>query len=125
MRFRFGVNVRSALGAALMACGILFVGGCVGINDNTRTFLNPPAPGMLEIDLLTSFGAPHYAGFAENQKVYIYKVRNHKYIVLVGIYEGYDMVVVCDGGEVTEVVKVERPTTFALLQPMPWAETIN
>lgn len=125
MKFTVLTRITRWIPAMALLATLTFLPGCIGINNNSRTFLNPPSTGMLEIDVLTKYGAPHYAGFAENQKVYIYKVRDHKYIVLVGIYEGYDLVVVCDAGEVTNVVKVERPTTFALFQPLPWAETIN
>jgi hypothetical protein len=101
----------------------LLLAGCIGIHDNTPIFLNPPREGMSEGALIRNYGTPSFAGFAENEKIYTYKVRNNKYIVLVGIYEGYDLVITCKNGTVTAVDRVIRPKTFALFQPLPWAET--
>jgi hypothetical protein len=107
---------------ALLAATLLLT-GCIGIYDNSDTFFKQPNVGMTESALLQNYGTPSFAGEADGvQKVYTYKVRDHKYIVLVGIYEGYDLVVTCSGGQVLQVDKVMRPKAFTLFNPVPWAE---
>lgn len=109
----------------MVACAVILatisMSGCIGIYNNTDRFLNDPKPGMGEGDLIRTYGTPAFAGFAENEKIYSYKVRDTKYIVLVGIYEGYDLVVTCKNGVVTDTQRVKRPTSLTILQPMPWA----
>lgn len=96
--------------------------GCIGVYNNSKQFLNNPENGMAEGDLIRQYGTPAYSGFVENEKLYTYKVRDNKYMVLVGVYEGYDLVVTCRNGVVTNTRRVERPQAFSLLYPTPWAE---
>ena len=94
--------------------------GCVGIYGNTKRFLNPPTAGMKEIDMIKAYGEPSFATEIEDQKVYTYSVRDVRYIVVVGLYKGYDLVVVCRDGYVIEVKKISRNDSLALFQPVPW-----
>lgn len=96
--------------------------GCIGQYDNSPIFLNAPKEGMTEGTVLRTYGTPDFAGFAENEKIYTYRVRKNQFIILVGLYEGYDMVVTCKNGEVSSLDKVIRPKTFSLFYPTPWAE---
>lgn len=104
-----------------LAIALLLNTGCIGIYDNTDLFLNDPAVGSSEVDMLKMYGTPAFATTAEDKKVYTYKVRDVLYIICVGIYKGHDMVVVLRDGDVEEVKKVARPSTFTLFQPLPWA----
>lgn len=112
---------KKGLLTAALGVAMLMLGGCLGIYDNTDTFLNSPAVNSGEVDLLKNYGTPAFAGRAEDRTVYTYKVRDVMYIICVGIYKGYDMVVVVRDGRVEDVKKVTRPTSFVLFQPIPWA----
>lgn len=112
-----------ALSAVLFASTLL--SGCIGIYDNTDIFFDLPNPDMPEAELLQKYGTPSYAGFADDQKIYTYKVRDNKYIILIGLYEGYDLVITCRDGVVVKTDRVERPTGFALFNPVPWAEGLE
>jgi len=106
---------------AFFLLAAIFLAGCVGTYNNSDNFLNPPAIGSEEIAVLKELGAPAFSTTAEDQKVYVYKVRDVKYIILVGLYEGYDLVVVCRDGAVIESKRVPRPKAFTLFNPLPWA----
>lgn len=106
--------------AAVILCGTLLT-GCLGFYRNNTQFVIPPKEGITELSMLQTYGRPSYSGFVENQKVYIYSVRENQYIVLIGIYKGYDLVVTCEGGVVRDVKRVNRPEVFTLLNPVPWA----
>lgn len=94
---------------------------CIGIYDNSENFLNPPGTGKEELSVLNELGTPSLATTVEDKKVYVYKVRDVKYIILVGLYEGYDLVITCRDGLVVESRKVPRPRAFTLFNPVPWA----
>lgn len=112
----------SRLAAIGLLVGSVFLSGCIGIYDNSALFFNLPREGTSEGTILRTYGTPDFAGFAENEKIYTYKVRKNQFIILLGMYEGYDMVVTCKNGEVASVDKVIRPKTFSLFYPTPWAE---
>jgi len=111
------------LASICAALGFVFISlcGCVGTYNNTTNFLNPPDIGTEEITVLKELGSPVFSTVVEDQKVYIYRARNVKYIILVGLYEGFDLVVICRDGMVVESKKVPRPKTFTLFYPTPWA----
>lgn len=100
---------------------LFMVSGCIGIYDNTDLFLNSPAVGSGEVEMLKAYGTPAFTTKAEDRTVYTYKVRDVMYIICVGLYKGHDMVVVIRDGDVEEVKKVTRPNAFTLFQPLPWA----
>lgn len=100
--------------------GVLLT-ACIGIYDNTENFLNPPGTGKEELSVLNELGNPSFSTIVEDKKVYVYKVRDVKYIILVGLYEGYDLVITCRDGLVVESRKVPRPSSFTLFSPVPWA----
>ena len=102
---------------------VLTLTGCIGIYDNRGLFDLPPKEGMEEIEMIRSYGAPDYSDYVEDQKVHVYKVRENRYIILIGLYAGYDLVATCENGVVIDVGRVERPWSFSLFQPVPWAET--
>lgn len=108
--------------ASLLLLLALPLTGCIGIYDNSERFMSQPGIGTDEVTMLKTYGTPDFVGFVEDKKVYTYKVRNNKYIILVGDYQGYDLVIVCESGQVKEVTRVNRPKGFALLNPVPWAE---
>ena len=110
---------------AVLVLSTTLLTGCIGIYNNSASFFNEPEPGMSETDMLRTYGTPAFAGEVQDQTVYTYKVRDNKYIVLVGIYEGHDLVVTCEDGKVTQVSKVKRPQTLTILQPVPWAEGLE
>ena len=109
----------------LAAIGLLAtsLAGCIGIYNNSKVFRSKPYLGMTEMEVLQEYGNPGYSGFVEDNKVYIYEVRDNKYIILIGIYEGYDLVVTCNNGEVVDVKEAPRPEAFSFLSPLPWAES--
>ncbi|MEQ8820661.1 MAG: hypothetical protein RLY93_10475 [Sumerlaeia bacterium] len=106
---------------AFLAAAAMVLAGCIGIYDNRKVFQPGPNRGMEERELLRQYGTPAYSGFVEDEKVYIYKVRQQGYYVLVGIYDGYDLVVFCDDGRVTDVQQAPLGTNFSFLNPVPWA----
>lgn len=107
-----------AFAAALAVLGA----GCIGIYNNTEKFLNQPKEGTSEAELLGTFGLPDFSSPLEGGgKVYGYKVRDVKYIILVGVYEGYDLLFTVQGGALKETKKIARPKAFTLFQPVPWA----
>lgn len=110
------------IAALALAATMTLLTGCIGINSNADIFFDEVKPGTPEVEMLQAYGTPSFAGFADDQKVYTYKVRNNRYIILLGIYDGYDLVITCEGGQVAEVDKVKRPDTFSLFSPLPWAE---
>ncbi len=115
--------IRRVMSGLILSSVMLVSSGCIGIYNNSELFLNPVEKGMSEEEILQKYGNPAYSGFAEDKKVYIYEVRNNRYIVAFGQYEGYDLVITCEAGEVIQVDKVQRPESFVLFQPVPWAET--
>ncbi len=106
------------LGLAMVA---LSLSACVGFYGNTTRFLQPPAEGMEEIEMIKQYGEPSFTTVVEDQTVYTYKIRDVKYLVVVGLYEGYDLVIVCRDGRVIEVKKIDRNRSFSLFHPVPWA----
>ena len=118
-----GVFSRRVLGL-LGSIGLLVsASGCVGIYDNSEKFLNDPVVGTSEIDVLKTYATPSFATASGDEKIFSYKVRDTKYIVLVGLYDGYDLIVRMQNGAVSEVHKVQRPKTFAIFNPWAWAVT--
>ncbi len=109
------------IGWLLSLAGVLFsLSGCIGFYGNTKRFLQPPTEGMEEIAMIKQFGEPSFCAVVEDQKVYSYKVRDVLYVVLVGIYSGYDLIMVCRDGRVIEVKKMPRNRSFTLFWPIPW-----
>ena len=115
--------ISRSLKVAAVIGGILTFTGCFGTYSNTSLFYNDPASGMEEIKLLQQYGTPAFATNIEDRKVYTFAVRDNSYIVCVGTYSGYDLVVVCRDGLVVETKRVPRPSAFTLFTPVPWAES--
>ena len=111
-------SITCVLGLAAL---LFSLSGCIGFYGNTTRFLQPPTEGMEEIDMIKQYGEPSFCTVVEDQKVYSYKVRDVKYVVVVGLYNGYDLVIVCRDGRVIEVKKIDRNQSFSLFQPVPWA----
>ena len=97
--------------------------GCVGFYNNSDQFLNPPATGMKELEVLKTYGTPQFASESGGDRILSYKVRDTKYILLFGQYEGYDLIVVFKDGAVVETYKVQIPKVFCLFQPWNWVVT--
>ena len=114
------INFRS-VSYMLLLFAILILSSCMGFYNNTSNFLNPPGIGTEEINVLKELGTPAFSTIVEDQKVYTYRVRDVKYIILIGLYEGYDLVVICRDGMVVESKRVPRPKAFTLFNPLPWA----
>ncbi|MDX1971364.1 MAG: hypothetical protein SFY68_02420 [Candidatus Sumerlaeia bacterium] len=106
----------------LATLSLLPLTGCIGIYDNSKLFTPTPQVGMSELELLKQYGTPSYSDFVDDKKVHIYKIRNNQYIVLFGKYDGYDLVITCDNGQVIDIDRAERGEAFALFNPVPWAE---
>ena len=122
-RKRLPVAVRTAILLAGLAA-LVFTTGCVGIYDNSSLFkYKGPAEGVEEVEMLQSYGAPSFATQVGSQKVYIYKIRDNKYIILFGLFDGADLTVTCEEGKIIKVNRVERPKAFSLFQPWIWADT--
>ena len=119
------MNLRSAFASFVAPAALaLLAQGCVGIYDNTEKFLSPPKQGLPEADLLATYGFPDFTtGLDGGNKVYGYKVRDVKYIVLVGLYEGYDLLVTVERGAVKGTTNIPRSKALTIFQPIPWAET--
>ena len=105
----------------VIVIGLFVLTGCLGFYRNTDNFLNLPDAGEEEIKILNELGIPSFSTMVEDKKIYCYRVRNVKYIILVGIYEGYDLIITCRDGTVVESRRVMRPWTFTLFNPVPWA----
>lgn len=114
---------RSILAAACCATAATLMSGCIGRYDNSAMFSPGPHKGMEEVEMLQNYGTPSWQGFAEDKKIYTWKVRDNTYIIIVGVYEGYDLVVTVENGEVSEVRKAPRPKALTILSPLPWAES--
>ncbi len=113
-------NVFRGLGLAL---SLLALPGCFGVYDNTDRFLNDPDLGLTETEVIKGYGTPAFASGNNKERVLTYQVRDNKYIILVGIYEGYDLIVIFRDGKVAETHKVERGKSLAFLSPLPWIVT--
>ncbi len=111
----------SRTGRQVSALAVLLVlSGCIGLYDNSKQFLNEPPVGMTEIELIKTYGTPAFATATGTDKILTYRVRDTKYILLYGSYEGYDLVIVLKNGSVVETHKVQLANAFALFQPWPW-----
>ena len=105
--------------AAILAAAAVST-GCIGTYSNMGQFLNDPAPGADELNVLQQYGTPAFATEAEGHKVYMYRVRENNYFVFLGFYDGYDLVVTCRDGQVVDSRRVKAPEAFALFQPWLW-----
>jgi hypothetical protein len=114
-----------SLALATLVSGSALLSGCMGFYDNTDTFMNGPETGMGEVEMISKYGTPAFAGDADGTQVYTYKVRDSKFIILVGLFDGYDLVVQCKKGKVVDTKRVERASTFTLFQPNLWGESFN
>ncbi len=121
MTIRFTIRKSATVALLALAPILLSLTACISIYDNTSRFqATPPREGMSEVELLQKCGAPDFAGFVEDQKVYVYKVRDSKFIIAVGQFAGYDLVVTCKGGAVKNVQQVSRGQTTCIFTPAPW-----
>lgn len=108
---------------AMIACGLAFafsLTGCVSIYSNAKRFDPAPHVGMTEMDLIQNYGAPDYSGFVEDQKIYVYKVRTSKFIIALGQYSGYDMVIMTKGGVIKDTRRLPRGEAVSLIYAAPW-----
>lgn len=94
--------------------------GCIGITKNTDRFLNPPSPGMTEVETVMNFGAPDFSTRSGDSAVFVYKLIDRAYYVAYGYSDDIDMVVVFKNGKVTEVKKLKASSGMALFQPSTW-----
>lgn len=113
-------NAKVVLPVSALLAVTLLLSGCVGMRSNQSLFLNEPERGMSELTLLQTYGKPDYSAAVEDQKVYIYRVRDEKYIIAVGMSGTYDLVVTCRDGEVVDTKRVAAGDNLAILQPNPW-----
>jgi len=105
----------------LVICSLpIALGGCVSVYSNHPRFDPPPSDGMNELEMLRKYGAPAFAGFVEDQKVYVFKIRDSQYLLGFGQFKGYDLVVTCKGGIVKNTERVPRGQTSCFLAPAPW-----
>lgn len=123
MNFQSKSPAKKAAITLLCSFAVLSLSGCIGIYDNSKLFQPTPQVGMTELEVLKQYGTPSYSGFVGDNAVYTYKIRDNKYIVLFGMYEGYDLVLTCDNGQVVSIDRAERSNAFTLFNPVPWAES--
>ena len=114
------VRRRIIAGPVGLVMVLFLLSGCVGFYGNTKRFLQPPTEGMLEIEMIKTYGEPSFSSVVEDQTVYTYRVREVQYIIAAGLYNGYDLIVICRDGRVVEVKKLPRPVSFTVLHPVPW-----
>lgn len=114
-------RVRTRLAGAVASLLLCVSSGCVGIYSNKDRFLNEPQPGLSLTEVVKTYGAPSFMVDDGPTKLFTYKVRDVMYFVLVGIYQGHDLVVAFQNGVVTATHRLPRPKTVAFLQPLPWA----
>ena len=107
-------SIASILGLAIL---VFSLSGCIGFYGNTTRFLQLPVEKMGVIEMLQQYGEPSFSTIVEDKTIYTYKVRDVKYIVVVGIYNGYDLVIVCMDGKVDQVKKIGRNQSFSLFHP--------
>ena len=112
---------RSSIVLSVLTLTLITLTSCVGIYDNTKRFMNLPAEGTDELQMIREYGSPDFTTTVEDQKVYTYKVRKVGYYVVVGIYEGYDLMVVCRDGRIVESKKIPHHNSFTIFQPVPWS----
>lgn len=105
--------------ATLLA--VVLASGCVGIYSNKDRFLNEPRLGESITDVVKAYGAPTFNVDDGSRKLFTYKVREVMYFILVGIYQGHDLVVTFDDDRVVSTQRLPRPKTVTILQPIPWA----
>jgi hypothetical protein len=103
-----------------LAALLIAMSGCVGVYDNSGRFLNDADVGETQADVIKRFGTPSFTTGSGAETVMTYDVRDNKYIILIGMYDGYDMVIVFKDGKVTETRKVQLGTRFALFSPWNW-----
>lgn len=118
-----GVRISRAIWSCAVVAVLFVLTGCVGIYDNTEMFLNDPPAGMSEVDVIKTYGTPAFISTTGDQKILTYKVRDAKYIVMIGLYDGYDLIVMMRNGSVEETFKVQVPKAFALFSPWNWIVT--
>ncbi len=112
--------VRFASSLIALAIFAVSLTGCVSTYSNTQRFSQPPHPGMTELAMLQKFGAPDFMGFVEDQKVYVYKVRDSKYIIAVGQYSGRDLIITVKGGVIKSVEDTPRSQSVTFFYAAPW-----
>ncbi len=115
--------INGTLQAAFLAAVLAGATGCIGIYNNTDLFIGGPHMGMDEKTLIDTYGTPAWQGFVEDKKIYTYKVRDNKYILFLGVYEGYDLVVTVEDGKVKDSKRADIAESFTLFSPLPWAIT--
>lgn len=115
--------MRRAITIVSLCTAMLGATGCFGTYSNARIFAMEPTQGMQELALVHTYGMPDWSSEIEDSKVYVYRVRDNRYVVLVGLYEGYDLIVTCRDGEVADVRRMQRPKALTVFQPLPWAES--
>ncbi len=116
MSFRFSHAVKRLSAIAVLVA----LTGCIGLYNNSEQFLNEPEVGMSEVEVIKTYGTPAFASGVGLDRVLTYKVRDTKYLLVFGQYEGYDLVIVMKDGKVVETQKVPVGKAFALFQPWPW-----
>jgi hypothetical protein len=94
--------------------------GCVSVRSNSARFDPAPYSGMQELEMIQRCGAPDYAGFVEDEKVYVYKVRQSNFFLFFGQFSGYDLVVTAKGGVVKSTLRIPRSSTTAFFFTAPW-----
>ncbi|MDX2175479.1 MAG: hypothetical protein SF028_03305 [Candidatus Sumerlaeia bacterium] len=113
-------SMKRTLAGSIAAAALLLSTGCIGTHSNMSQFLNDPAPGAEELNVLQQYGTPAFAAEVDNHNVYTYKVRENNYFIFIGFYDGYDLVVTCRDGRVVDARRVRGPESFALFQPWQW-----
>ena len=94
--------------------------GCIGTLKAPDAFLNQPAPGMDEIEMIQTYGMPDYTHTSGDSTVHVYQVNEYYYYIAFGESKEVDMVVLCKDGKVTEVKNVKAGEGMAILQPNTW-----
>ena len=100
---------------------LLSLSGCLGFYGNMERFRLTPTEGMKEIDLIKTYGEPSFSSVVGDQTIYNYRVRDVKYVLAAGMYNGYDLIVVCRRGRVVDVKKLPRNRAFTTFTPVHWA----
>jgi hypothetical protein len=95
---------------AALALGAATLTGCISTYSNMNRFASSPHIGMGEAELIQKYGAPDY----------VYRVRDNKFLLGVGQYAGYDLVITTKGGVVRSTHSVLRGQSVTFLHPAPW-----
>ena len=96
--------------------------GCIGVSSSGDAFLNAPANGMSEIEMIKTYGAPDYTLQSDGTTVHVYNIVDRAHYVLYGYDNSVEMVVICENGKVTETKNTKAGDAMQILWPADYID---